>query len=38
MGAPVWEIAERLGYESLGSFVTMFRNAMGITPGRYIAQ
>jgi AraC-like DNA-binding protein len=37
-GSPVREVAERLGYESSGSFVTMFRKAMGITPGRYIAQ
>lgn len=36
-GASVRQVADRLGYESPGSFVTMFRKAMGTTPGRYFA-
>ncbi|WGS50745.1 helix-turn-helix transcriptional regulator [Paraburkholderia sp. D15] len=37
-GASVQQVADRLGYESTGSFVTMFRKALGTTPGRYMAQ
>ncbi|KAF1017441.1 MAG: HTH-type transcriptional regulator NimR [Stenotrophomonas maltophilia] len=36
-GAPVQQVALDLGYESPGSFVTMFRKAMGSSPARYIA-
>ena len=36
-GSSVQQVAERLGYESSGNFVTMFRKAMGTTPGRYAA-
>jgi len=36
-GASVQQVAERLGYESAGNFVTMFRKALGTTPGRYLA-
>ena len=35
-GASVQQVADRLGYESAGSFVTMFRKALGTSPGRYI--
>lgn len=37
-GASVQQVADRLGYESAGSFVTMFRKALGTSPGRYIGQ
>lgn len=37
IGSSVQQVADRLGYESSGSFVTMFRKAMGTTPGRYVA-
>lgn len=37
-GTPVQQVAEDLGYESAGSFVTMFRKAMGASPARYIAE
>lgn len=37
-GASVQQVADRLGYESAGSFVTMFRKALGTSPGRYMAQ
>ncbi|WP_425495208.1 helix-turn-helix domain-containing protein [Pandoraea horticolens] len=31
------QVAERVGYESARRFVTMFRKAMGISPGKYLA-
>lgn len=37
-GASVQKVADGLGYESAGSFVTMFRKALGTSPGRYIAE
>lgn len=37
-GASVQQVADDLGYESAGSFVTMFRKALGTSPGRYMAQ
>ncbi|WP_050478476.1 AraC family transcriptional regulator [Herbaspirillum rhizosphaerae] len=37
-GSSVQQVAERLGYEGTGSFVTMFRKALGTTPARYMKQ
>ena len=37
-GSSVQQVANDLGYESAGSFVTMFRKVLGISPGRYIAE
>lgn len=37
-GSSVQQVADDLGYESAGSFVTMFRKALGTSPGRYMAQ
>lgn len=37
-GASVQQVADGLGYESAGNFVTMFRKALGISPGRYMAE
>lgn len=37
-GASVQEVASGLGYESAGSFVTMFKRALGAPPARYMAQ
>jgi AraC-like DNA-binding protein len=36
-GASVQQVALDLGYESAGSFVTMFRKVLGTTPGRYMS-
>jgi AraC-like DNA-binding protein/mannose-6-phosphate isomerase-like protein (cupin superfamily) len=36
-GATVQSVALDLGYESASSFVTMFRKALGTSPGRYMA-
>ncbi|AGA26404.1 AraC family transcriptional regulator [Singulisphaera acidiphila] len=36
-GASVQQVAGDLGYESVGSFVTMFRKALGTSPGRYMS-
>ena len=36
-GASIQQVAASLGYESVPSFVTMFRKALGISPGRYMA-
>lgn len=36
-GAAVQSVALDLGYESAGSFVTMFRKALGMSPARYMA-
>ncbi|QNQ11625.1 AraC family transcriptional regulator [Sphingomonas alpina] len=37
-GASIKQVASDLGYESLPSFVTMFRKAIGVSPGRYMAE
>lgn len=37
-GSSVQQVSDRLGYESAGSFVTMFRKALGTSPGRYMAE
>ena len=37
-GASVQQVALDLGYESVGSFVTMFRKALGTSPARYMAE
>lgn len=37
-GASIQQVAADLGYESAPSFVTMFRKALGASPGRYMAQ
>jgi AraC-like DNA-binding protein len=34
-GRPVTGVAFDLGYDSVGSFVSMFRQALGVTPRRY---
>ena len=36
-GASVKQVAGDLGYENVGSFVTMFRKTLGASPARYIA-
>jgi AraC-like DNA-binding protein/mannose-6-phosphate isomerase-like protein (cupin superfamily) len=37
-GTSIQQVAADLGYESAPSFVTMFRKALGASPGRYMAQ
>jgi len=37
-GATIQKVAADLGYESVPSFVTMFRKALGTSPGRYMAE
>jgi AraC-like DNA-binding protein len=37
-GASIQRVAADLGYESVPSFVTMFRKALGTSPGRYMAE
>jgi len=37
-GASIQQTAGDLGYESVPSFVTMFRKALGTSPGRYMAE
>jgi len=37
-GASIQQVAAELGYESVPSFVTMFRKALGTSPGRYMAE
>lgn len=37
-GASIQQVAADLGYESVPSFVTMFRKTLGIAPGRYMAE
>jgi AraC-like DNA-binding protein len=37
-GASIQQVAADLGYESTPSFVTMFRKALGVSPGRYMAE
>jgi AraC-like DNA-binding protein len=37
-GASIQQVAADLGYESVPSFVTMFRKALGTSPRRYMAE
>jgi len=37
-GASIQDVASDLGYQSMPSFVTMFRKALGASPGRYMAE
>jgi AraC-like DNA-binding protein len=37
-GASAQQVAANLGYESVPSFVTMFRKTLGTSPGRYMAE
>jgi AraC-like DNA-binding protein len=37
-GTSIQQVAGDLGYESVPSFVTMFRKALGTSPGRYMAE
>jgi AraC-like DNA-binding protein len=37
-GATIQRVAADLGYESVPSFVTMFRKVLGTSPGRYMAE
>ncbi|ATY33472.1 AraC family transcriptional regulator [Sphingomonas psychrotolerans] len=37
-GGSIKQVAGDLGYESVPSFVTMFRKALGTSPGRYMAE
>lgn len=37
-GASIQQVAADLGYESVPSFVTMFRKTLGTSPGRYMAE
>lgn len=37
-GKTVESVAFDLGYENVGSFITMFRKAMGTSPARYVAE
>ena len=37
-GASIQQAAAGLGYESVPSFVTMFRKTLGTSPGRYMAE
>jgi AraC-like DNA-binding protein len=37
-GASIQQVAAELGYESVPSFVTMFRKVLGTSPGRYMAE
>lgn len=37
-GASIQQVAADVGYESVPSFVTMFRKALGVSPGRYMAE
>ncbi len=37
-GASIQQVAGELGYESVPSFVTMFRKVLGTSPGRYMAE
>jgi len=36
-GASIQQVAHDLGYESAGSFVTMFRKTVGVPPARYMS-
>lgn len=37
-GASIQQVTADLGYESVPSFVTMFRKALGTSPGRYMTE
>ncbi len=37
-GATIQQVAADLGYESVPRFVTMFRKALGTSPGRYVTE
>lgn len=37
-GATVQTVADKLGYESVNAFITMFKKAMGSTPAQYFTQ
>ncbi|MFS2225122.1 AraC family transcriptional regulator [Pantoea sp. B65] len=37
-GVSVQNVAEKLGYESVNAFITMFRKTMGSTPAHYFAE
>jgi AraC-like DNA-binding protein len=37
-GSSIQQVAADLGYESVPSFVTMFRKVLGTSPGRYMAE
>jgi AraC-like DNA-binding protein len=37
-GSSIQQVATDLGYESVPSFVTMFRKVLGTSPGRYMAE
>lgn len=37
-GASIQQVTADLGYESVPSFVTMFRKALGTSPGRYMVE
>ncbi|WP_249210886.1 helix-turn-helix domain-containing protein [Acetobacter persici] len=37
-GMTIQQVADGLGYESVPSFVTMFRNVLGAPPRRYMAK
>ena len=37
-GSTVQAVALELGYESAGSFVTMFRKVIGTSPARFMAE
>jgi AraC-like DNA-binding protein len=37
-GASIQQVSGELGYESVPSFVTMFRKALGTSPARYMAE
>ena len=36
-GSSVQQVASELGYDSTNAFITMFKKALGNTPGRYLA-
>lgn len=37
-GEAVTQVAYRVGYEDVSSFITMFRNALGVTPKKFFAR
>ncbi len=37
-GRTIQQVSEELGYDSVPSFVTMFRKVLGAAPGRYMAE
>jgi AraC-like DNA-binding protein len=38
LGKPVQAVSQDLGYESVSAFITMFKKALGKSPGRYLAE